>query len=64
MQVGNRTFSINQLNQITSDALKKLGELSKNSPNKKLSELEKEFFGSVEKTIETLGKELGTKIVK
>lgn len=62
LEAGNRKFNMNDLNQMYQDAIKKLGELKKQNPSKSFVELSKEYFGSVEKAIQTLGKEYGTKI--
>lgn len=62
LRAGNREFSLNDLRTIDKEATVKLGELKKQNPSKSYVELSKEYFGSVEKASETLGKEYGTKV--
>ncbi len=62
LQVGNRALSVNDLKSIYKDARTKLGQLMKENTGKKPVDLAKEYFGSLDKTFETLGKEYGTRV--
>jgi hypothetical protein len=62
LQVGRRVLSTNDLAQIERDAMAKLGGLISENPGKKPVDLAKEFFGSMDKTFETLGKKYGKEL--
>jgi hypothetical protein len=65
MKIGEYTFNLNELKSMQQDALQKLGEIiaenKKNGEQVKPSELAKQYFGSLEKTFQTLGKIYGQK---
>lgn len=65
MKVGEYTFSLNDLKNVQQDALQKLGDIiaenKRNGIKVKPSELAKQYFGSLEKTFQTLGKTSGQK---
>jgi hypothetical protein len=64
MKVGSHIFSLNDLEEMYDDAIKKLGEIHADNKAKGINipfkDLAKQYFGSVEKTFETLGKTYGS----
>jgi hypothetical protein len=61
LRVGDRSFSINDLRQMQTDAEAKIADYISKNGTANLNQWVKDNFGSVEQAFKTLGKEYGTK---
>ena len=59
LQVSSRKFSLNELQKLTRDSYKKLGELKKLNPEVSFTELANQYFDSMEDAFEILGRTYG-----